>query len=336
MARLLNVLCFVAFLCVDAEKGEDLQRGNWMNAVVDGKSAKKFIPGVWRKRVGEALADERFQTIKRGDLYEFGVYTGESLKSLRRHFAEYHVPHPHTVWGFDSFAGLDEEAEGVKNDRKGTWVKGAYSAADAMGIYNFQQLADSIKTRVLENPDGSKTPESEWPLKFIKGYFKDSLTSTLAKDKKMRVATYVDIDVDMYLPTKQALTWMLENKLIVPGTMIGYDDFGSTELWVAGESRAQREMQSEFGVELELVSSECSVESTISSTGIMVPEGGCPGVVNFHPIFRVVSVKGHGEVTEDVKVTEDVNTCLFLSPVCFVIGYALAWWRGKRALGSAR
>ena len=330
MARLLNVLCFVAFLCVDAEKGEDLQRGNWMNAVIDGKSAKKFIPGVWRKRVGEALADERFQTIKRGDLYEFGVYTGESLKSLRRHFAEYHVPHPHTVWGFDSFSGLDEEAEGVKNDRKGTWVKGAYSAADAMGIYNFQQLADSIKTRVLENPDGSKTPESEWPLKFIKGYFKDSLTSTLAKDKKMRVATYVDIDVDMYLPTKQALTWMLENKLIVPGTMIGYDDFGSTELWVAGESRAQREMQSEFGVELELVSSECSVESTISSTGIMVPEGGCPGVVNFHPIFRVVSVKGRG------GGTEDVNMCLFLSPVCFVIGYALAWWRGKRALGSAR
>ena len=41
----------------------------------------------------------------------------------------------------------------------------------------------------------------------------------------MRPALYVDIDTDIYVSTYQALDWLCANKLLVPGSIIGYDDF---------------------------------------------------------------------------------------------------------------
>ena len=53
----------------------------------------------------------------------------------------------------------------------------------------------------------------------------ESLTSDLVRQHGMRPALYVDIDTDIYVSTYQALDWLCANKLLVPGSIIGYDDF---------------------------------------------------------------------------------------------------------------
>ena len=69
----------------------------------------------------------------------------------------------------------------------------------------------------------------------------------------MAPAIYVDIDVDQYVPAKQVLSWLFREHLAVAGTFIGYDDFGSTRLWTAGESRAHEEIAAEYAVEFRQV-----------------------------------------------------------------------------------
>ena len=64
-------------------------------------------------------------------------------------------------------------------------------------------------------------------------------------------ALYVDFDLDIYSPTKFAKHIRMENNLIVPGTIIGYDDWGGTpgfEEMKDGESRAHREIIEEYGI----------------------------------------------------------------------------------------
>ena len=56
---------------------------------------------------------------------------------------------------------------------------------------------------------------------------------------------------------------MLTNGLIRPGTWIGYDDWGSTARWSAGESQAHLEMARKHGVRFELKWNNCrKVEAT--------------------------------------------------------------------------
>ena len=47
------------------------------------------------------------------DLYTFGVYTGASLRFWLERLAQLKIEHG-PMWGFDSFEGLPEEAEGVE------------------------------------------------------------------------------------------------------------------------------------------------------------------------------------------------------------------------------
>ena len=59
----------------------------------------------------------------------------------------------------------------------------------------------------------------------MKGFYSESLTPTLVQELGMKPAAYIDIDCDLYISSKQALAYMFEQKLAVPGTLIGYDDF---------------------------------------------------------------------------------------------------------------
>ena len=42
---------------------------------------------------------------------------------------------------------------------------------------------------------------------------------------------------------------MFAHKLIRAGTLIGYDDWGDTDLWTAGESRAHKEILAKYDVQ---------------------------------------------------------------------------------------
>jgi len=101
-------------------------------------------------------------------------------------------------------------------------------------VYDFSSLERRIKRYV-----------DDTHVRFIRGYFNESLTKALAP--VLRPALFVDIDVDLYISTMQALDYMLTNKLIVVGTLVGFDD------WPAGgrrggEQRAHRELTKKWGL----------------------------------------------------------------------------------------
>ena len=246
----------------------------------------------WRERIPAAM---RMGPTFDGDIYQFGVFTGGSLRVIRKTLIKHNllrsVPH---VWGFDSFVGLGDEDPSVEQleqtDVQRTWKRGAYSASKALNMTPSDGLAEHI-VRHISGPS-FKSDAFAQRMTFVYGFFNQSLVPTLAASYRMRPALYVDIDVDQYLPAKQALRWMFESGLIRNGTLIGYDDFGNTRLWIGGESRAHLEIAHEYNVSFRLMNSECMVFCPYQKEYDPRP---CKGM-NYHPIFRVISVGHQGRV----------------------------------------
>ena len=79
----------------------------------------------------------------------------------------------------------------------------------------------------------------------VRGFFNNSLpTMDLSA---CRPALLVDIDSDLYVSAKQALTWLFRHKIARKGTLIRYDDWNKGDpSW--GEARAHKEISEEFDV----------------------------------------------------------------------------------------
>jgi len=153
--------------------------------------------------VAWSLLDAAPMLVVDGDLYQFGVFGGKSLEWLQPAFPEAFV------WGFDSFDGLPEEQSGVPAIRG--WAAGSYDAS------RFGVTPEALQARLGGNERAQ----------FIKGFYNESLTSSLLTRyrRAMRPAVYVDIDCDIYISSHQALDWMFKHQLIVVGTLVGYDDW---------------------------------------------------------------------------------------------------------------
>ena len=74
------------------------------------------------------------------------------------------------------------------------------------------------------------------------GFFNESLPLRNARDHK--VALLVDIDSDLYVSAKDALSWLFRNGLFRPGTLLRYDDWNVDPSW--GEARAHKEISDEY------------------------------------------------------------------------------------------
>ena len=74
---------------------------------------------------------------------------------------------------------------------------------------------------------------------FVEGFYNVSLTRTLADERDMRPALYVDLDVDLYTSTSAALDWLFDRRLLPVGAVLYYDDWGSGGL--VGQRRAHRD-----------------------------------------------------------------------------------------------
>ena len=186
------------------------------------------------------------------DIYQFGVYTGISMKQML-----YAIDHqsvepkswarkappgarqfPRRLNGFDSFKGLPSE---MKRDGKQpnyvlrrSFEQGAWDARKAMGVTTTTQLVDGVSSYL-----------NDTRVKLVSGFFNESLTPQLARE--MKPALYIDVDVDLYSSTISALSWMFENHLVEIGTVIGYDDWklGGEE----GEKKAHAEIAIKYGVQ---------------------------------------------------------------------------------------
>ena len=69
----------------------------------------------------------------------------------------------------------------------------------------------------------------------------ESTIDELITSRRSKPAAYIDIDVDLFRSAATVLNRMFAANLIVPGTVIYYDDWGATVEYEAGESRAHVE-----------------------------------------------------------------------------------------------
>lgn len=183
------------------------------------------------------------------DVYQFGVYTGRSLKGMVHHGT--FRPRVRAFWGFDSFSGMPDET--LMADKK----ESKLAAAFPKGMFDVKTLLPKDANQTPAEAVASFVHDSR--LTLLEGFYDVVLTNKLAKTHGMRPALYVDIDCDLYSSTITALRWMLKSNLIVPGTFVGYDDWkygrdrstkpGRTTESLMGEPRAHAEVTREFGLE---------------------------------------------------------------------------------------
>lgn len=176
------------------------------------------------------------------DIYQFGVYTGGSMMDMQRLIKAYG-----RMWGFDSFQGLPEETKGLRIEGK-HWLPGGFSSKGALKATTPEEALLRVRSS-LRNPNAT----------LILGFFNVSLPKMDLSS--CRPALLVDIDSDLYVSAKQALTWLFEHKIARVGTLIRYDDWnrGKTT-W--GEAKAHKEICNEFGVEFRSLNSRNEFEVT--------------------------------------------------------------------------
>ena len=115
---------------------------------------------------GLALPDETH------DVYQFGVFAGQSLVPMRDVFRHARL------YGFDTFEGMPASSDAFQLKE---WGEASFNV-DA------HTVMPRLK-RLLRGGRGSA---------MIKGLYTDTLMPTLAATQGMRPAAYVDVDCDLY------------------------------------------------------------------------------------------------------------------------------------------
>ena len=257
--------------------------------------------GIWRQQLPTV-----FSTLQKygagvldGQVYEFGLFKGASMRMLRGI-----VPLARArTYGFDSFQGLPDSFE---NGEQGEWHAGQFRADPRASLLRDLDRADA-------------------PIQFVAGYFDKSLSQPgLATKLGMGPARYVDIDVDLYSSTVPVLDFMFGNGLMVPGTVVGYDDFWSTSCNAAspatvgpmrnGEGLAHLEAARRFNVTFMCLAGGCrSSEPGQQRTKFA---GHCGA---FGAIFMVTSLCNPDNVDPAAGFqlsTEEIVSFKRLNPVC--------------------
>ena len=195
------------------------------------------------------------------DLYEFGVFTGGGLKAWVDEFASNNIVFGH-IYGFDSFQGLPESdlsrhSPHLVPSVANSWKKGGINTAD--------QLSSILGTKAYDLPTviDYVTESIGYPRErthLIPGFFNESLGSltvgtqrsakplkyAASNGRRLRPAMLVDIDCDIYDATVEALSWMIEQSLLVVGSVVYFDD------WLhegEGERKAHVELTKKYGIE---------------------------------------------------------------------------------------
>lgn len=175
-----------------------------------------------------------------GNVLEFGVFEGRSLKKIRSLTKN-------KTFGFDSFIGLPEDWS-INSDDGDVYKKGHF------------------------NLEG-KIPNIE-NVEFYKGFFEDTIPIYLSKEDN--IIDFLHIDVDLYSSSKFILSSL--NKFIVPGTIIRFDELTDWRLvsnnfdflqnrpykdWKDGEWKSLVEWISEYDRIIEPISRNFTFSSTI-------------------------------------------------------------------------
>jgi len=250
--------------------------------------------GMWRHLLPrvyasmEKLPSEMKTIIETGDVYQFGVYHGMSMRTLR-HMKPFATS---KIWGFDSFQGLPQPNTS-KTREMARWRRGSFKADPR------EQLRSELR-----NVD------------FVAGFYSESLApSDLRQRLGLKPAMYVDIDVDLYTSTLEVHTFMFRNNLIRPGTIIGYDDWwsaactpeaGGNSPLTFGEGLAHTEIATRHNVTFLCVAGGCRNWQGRART--------CSA---FGTVFMVTSINNpNGPDTGFDMDTAQIDEFRLSSPVC--------------------
>lgn len=144
-----------------------------------------------------------------GEVAEFGVYQGQSLTVIAKHFPDL------TVHGFDSFVGLPE-----------SWSGSAKGAGD-FGV-------------------GGRPPDLPVDnVEFHVGWFEDSVP--VYAERHHGPFAFVHLDADLYSSTRTVLEAL--GSWCVPGTVLVFDEYFGYYGWQRHEHRAFMELLEARGLE---------------------------------------------------------------------------------------
>lgn len=141
----------------------------------------------------------------RGLFAEFGVWRGRGVNLFARHLARSGV----TVWGFDSFEGLEEDWTGHARGAE----QGRYSLEGQM-------------PEVLDN------------VRLVKGMVQDTVPGWLAEQRQGPLI-FAHLDLDTYTPTRFVLDAIRPR--LVPGSVLLFDELYGYPGWRGHEWRALNE-----------------------------------------------------------------------------------------------
>jgi hypothetical protein len=181
------------------------------------------------------------EELKNMDIYQFGVFNGDSMREIVNIASNINLDF-NTFNGYDVFSGMPKETnEPIFQD---SWDPekdpDAFNIVKKFGLNDSKQVSSFIENSLY-------TFNNQYKYKIYDGLVEE----TLPKCNDLKTAFYIDIDLDIYSPSKFVLDYMFKNNLITVGTLIGYDDWGGTpnfENYEHGESRAHKEICEKFNI----------------------------------------------------------------------------------------
>jgi len=186
----------------------------------------------WRH---EFLSLLKFEKSSDTDIYEFGVFSGESVKIFLEKVPEYCFD---KIWGFDSFEGLPFcDAEPLHQEG---WSEGNFDSRK----FTNTDTPEAASKRIEEIVSNDK-------YKPVIGFYNQTLTDDTVHNLGLKPACIIDVDVDIYSSAYTVLDFMFRNKLYKKGTLLMYDDWGGSVGWEtcsSGESRAHRELTAKYNI----------------------------------------------------------------------------------------
>jgi len=185
------------------------------NAIADSAEyAESHMQEAIYFRSKEGLWDFALSKIEfDGELAEFGVFEGYSINYFAKKLGS-NV----TIYGFDSFEGLQEDWRG----------------------------------HILKTGDfslGGRLPKVARNIKLIKGWFDQTVPDFLAKHAEN--FSFIHIDSDTYEAARSLLN--LVGPKLQKGTVIVFDEYFGFRGWRLGEWKAWREFVESTGVQYEYV-----------------------------------------------------------------------------------
>ena len=159
----------------------------------------------FKKKSREALLflSNKYGISELGEYLEFGVCQGTSLLCMYQLLKELDIGHVR-LFGFDSFEGLPADQENI-------WKLGQFQM-DYKAVRKYLTWKGINWNRVV----------------LEKGWFSDTLTGDFINQNKIKKASIILIDCDIYSSTKEALNFCAS--LIKDETIVFFDDWNAQGL----------------------------------------------------------------------------------------------------------